>query len=391
MFWEGEQESLTVQFLQFIDWKTKDPPPPQILDELLSVVGTVDIVGLHLLTHILKQYYFEMCNVLTLELDFNNNNNNNNENENENANETEKKKIITESVLIVTKLCLVICKMPNLQSLHLSFNNFPSQCYNPCIEMFNNKSNEKNILFFPSLQQIFLNSSIFYVNEENDNFITNTPWPINDYNINEPTNGYWSDEEKNEVNIQQLMNDYNVKNTNNINVNINMNDWQCNICTLINDGQFIECGACGEPRIQINNNQKTKGGNNNNNNILINDNNIDILDDDDIDDEKLLTMDDDEKSIYFPFVNFLATHLTLKSVSIHINKRGKNGISLMNRILLSIAKRKNNLETFYIDCDGLHLNYCIKYLVLAIKQHNFKRFSCHFLATDERSVSKIIV
>ena len=114
-------------------------------------------------------------------------------------------------------------------------------------------------------------------------------------------------------------------------------------------------------------------------------------DDDDADDEKLLTLDDDDqKSAYYPFLSFLTFHQHLKSVSIHIDKRGKNGISLVNRILLSIGKREKNLESFYLDCAALHLNYCVKYLVIAVKQHSLRRFSCNFFTMDERSVTRII-
>ena len=435
MFWEGQQQSLTVQFLQFIDWKTKTPPPPHIHDELLSVVGTVDIVGLHLLTHILKEYYYDMCHVLTLELDLEDliNQDNYNINDNNNNDQQQIKKIITESVLIVTKLCSVICKMPNLQSLHLSFNNFPQQCMQPCIQMFNlgiNKSkhseskedtkdnndndNDNNnngqygYLFsggndvFPSLQQIFLNSSIFYVNETNDDFIMT---PINDYNMTDTdimTGGYWSDEDQamaGNINIEQLMNDYNIHQTQGgpqrqrvmiNNMNRSTDNWQCNICTLINSHQFMDCNACGEPRQLSTDKDNKKKSPNADDDDDANAMNI-YDDDDDIDDQKLLSIDDDDqKSAYYPFLSFLINHEHLKSVSIHIDKRGKNGISLVNRILLSIAKRKNNLNSFYLDCGALHLNYCIKCLVLTIKQHSLRRFSCNFFAMDERSVTRLI-
>eukprot|EP01083_Nonionella_stella_P012879 36348_1 len=403
MFWEGQPESLTVQFLQYIDWKTKVPPPPLINDELISAVGTVDIVGLHLLTHILKEYYFEMCHVLTLELDLEDLTHTAQLDQNSTTDpQQQMKKAVTESVLIVTKLCSVICKMPKLQSLHLSLNHFPQQCYTPCIQMFNLgvqnpnkdapelKDDHHGYLFhggsdvFPSLQQLFLNSSIFYLNEANDDFIISTP--INDYNCN-ITDGCWSDNDhKDNINIEQLMTDYNIGDTDAHPINNHSaDDWQCATCTLINDGRFMECNACGEPR------QIGKGNNKNLGNTPQNEFLVNVYDDDDaVDDEKLLTMDDDEKSAYFPFISFLSAHDTLKSVSIHIDKRGKNGISLVNRILLSIAKRKKNLESFYIDCGALHLNYCIKYLILCIKKHSFRRFSCHFFAVDERSVSKMI-
>ena len=438
MFWEGQQQSLTVQFLQFIDWKTKTPPPPHIHDELLSVVGTVDIVGLHLLTHILKEYYYDMCHVLTLELDLEDLINQDNYNNNNNNDQHRIKKIITESVLIVTKLCSVICKMPNLQSLHLSFNNFPKQCYKPCIQMFNlgitnrqktkpsssldqkeqeSKSNLDNgpngYLFsggndvFPSLQQIFLNSSIFYVNEANDDFIMT---PINDYNMTDldmedtTTSGYWSDDDNDKamtgnINIEQLMNDYNIHQTQGGPLRMQnqqrlmmMDNWQCGICTLINNGQFIDCSACGEPRQLYNDKKKNNGDKNGDKPQAQITNAMNVYqEDDDIDDEKLLSIDDDDqKSAYYPFLSFLTNHQHLTSASIHLDKRGKNGISLVNRILLSIAKRKKNLNSFYLDCGALHLNYCIKYLVLAIKQHSLRRFSCNFFAMDERSVTRLI-
>lgn len=439
MFWESHNnshESLTIQFLQFIDWKTKDPPPPYFADDILSVVGTVDIVGCHLFCHILREYYFTECNVLTIELELTDLANQQ-QIDNVHANPREQRnKIITESVLIVTKLCSVICKMPNLKSLHLSLTNFPNQCYHPCVQMFNlgiqsndadeskmdynvhpNGNGTESHLFsggndvFPALEQLFLSPSIFYMNEENDDFIVSTP--ITDYNTTTGmvTSGYWSDDEvetehksnRNNLDIQQLMNEYDIPNRQQIEPQIGSNSlspidsssidgntpltWKCTICTLINRVEFVNCNACGEPR-QICPKIGTLGTTPRNEPVF-----GDPAEDDneeDIDDEKLLTIEEDEKSIYFPFLSFLSNHNRLKSVSINIAKRGKNGISLMNRILLSMAKREQSLDSLYIDCGSLHLHYSVRYLSMVIKRSDFKRFSCTFNTMDERSVSRVI-
>jgi hypothetical protein len=74
----------------------------------------------------------------------------------------------------------------------------------------------------------------------------------------------------------------------------------------------------------------------------------------------------------------------------HQNKiKGPHGINVMNAILLSLARRTSNLDTCYLDCPALHLNYCIKHLLLLLRQHSFTKFSCNFGSVDERSICKL--
>ena len=427
MFWESQSaaspESLTVQFLQFIDWKTKDPPPPHIADDILSVVGTADIVGLHLFAHILKEYYFEMCHVLTIELDLEDLSNEHHL-DHDNANHQEQRnKMVTESLLICSKLCSVICKMPNLKSLHLSLTNFPPQCYQPCLQMFNLgmdpphqgqdgvSKDHGGYLFsggndvFPALEQLLLSPSIFYQNEENDDLIISTP--ITDYNatvggfttIGQPLDWSDGDEEQksggNQLDIGQLMSDYGIGNgqsqQSRCPVVGQLSTWKCWECTLINDHQFMSCEACGEPKLLGTGN---KGGGHQLGNTPQNEPRFEDDpghdDNEEFDEEKVLTIDEDVRSPYYPFLSFLSQHGALKSLSVNIAKRGANGISLMNRILLSVAKRDCSLDSLYIDCGHLHLHYSVRYLALVIKRSSFRRFSCHFHAMDERSVCRVV-